>query len=82
MAHWHWLDYPEQCYRSNKKDKLGEFEGFFFTDQPSNKKIDKTLCIKLKHESVNIPTKYEILMIYKHSFLQYNKMIIFFLMLR
>lgn len=41
MAHWHWLDYPEQCYRSNKKDKLGEFEGFFLPTSLQIKKLTR-----------------------------------------
>lgn len=68
---WSITEYSEKN-RSNKKETLGELNALY---RPAyfKSRIDETLCAKLKHKPFNIhvPTKFEILIFYKHSSLNY-----------
>lgn len=70
---WSITEYSEKN-RSNKKETLRELNALY---RPAyfKSRIDETLCAKLKHKPFNIhvhvPTKYEILIFYKHFFLNY-----------
>lgn len=69
---WSITEYSEKNRSKKKKETLGELNALY---RPAyfKSRIDETLCAKLKHKPFNIhvPTKYEILIFYKHSFLNY-----------